>query len=123
MLPTRQPCIFNRLRSAQEVKEYFVSGAEQICPTVSLVGVPSFDDSKWFIEEIGRAPGRARLPDSNHPKSPALLSEQLPMGGPCSALGTTEFSTLVLLSGLLGAPESVLHVSKSGRSCEINLRV
>jgi hypothetical protein len=70
MLPTRQPCIFNRLRKAEEVNEYFVRGAEQICPTVSLVRVPSFDDSKWFMQEIRRPPaepgGRIRTTPSRH---------------------------------------------------------
>ena len=45
----------------------------------------------------------ARLTDSNHPKSPSLLTEQPPMEAGVLLLRTTEFSAWSLLSGLLGA--------------------
>jgi hypothetical protein len=117
MLPTRQPCIFNRLRKAEEVNEYFVRGAEQICRTVSLVGVPSFDDSKWFIEEIGRAPRQSPAAGFEPPQVAIASDRATADGGPRSALRTTEFSALSLLSGLLDARSgSCMFPNRDGRA-------
>jgi hypothetical protein len=71
-LPTRKPRIFNRLRKAEDENEYFVSVTEQICRTVGLVGVSSFDRSPQESE----GPGKARLSAFDHSARPSLLSLQ-----------------------------------------------
>jgi hypothetical protein len=66
------------------MSEYFVSGTEQICRTVSLVGAACrgavLTIPKWFHVGIGKATARVRLPDSKHSQSRSLLTEQPAMG-------------------------------------------
>jgi hypothetical protein len=70
------------------MSEYFVSGTEQICRTVSPVGVAGraavLTIPKWFMQE-SEGPRQSRLPDSEHCKSQSLLTEQPPMGSALSS--------------------------------------
>jgi hypothetical protein len=96
------------------MKEYFVRGTEQICRTVSLVGVRVCTTSPGFMQETGRPPVEPDCRIRTTPRSSSPRSATADLGPACCPAGIPS-SPLCPCSLACGPPNSVFQVSKSGR--------